>query len=144
MPIEERAAGLPLIVVGRCGESQLVQGWHEREQDGRFGIPYCASGASARLALRAIDNPRWLCLLLSAPVGLTTRGVLAPRITFNKKRHELPLQLDSWVLRSFKLEPRKAFIEVRFEVPDAVVPDAVLKNGDARKLGVFLSAIWQE
>ncbi|CAN5423499.1 hypothetical protein BH09SUM1_BH09SUM1_03780 [soil metagenome] len=131
------------IVVGRYGELQLEKGWHEREADGRFGIPYRASGAEADIVLRAVPGAQRLNLLVSGPVGVVGHP-LEVRLVFNRKKFELPLPIDGWVLRSFPLEVKRETLKIRVEMSSPIVPDLILRNGDARPLGLFLSAIWQE
>lgn len=138
---------LPLytsIVVGRHGESQLLTGWHDREIDGRSGVAYRASGEVAMLELLRQQGTGELRVLLSGPVGLTESRALIGRLTVNGRRHEVPLAVDAWVLRVFPLESHRDRLTIRLELPDAPVPDHVLSNGDARRLGWFLSAIWQQ
>lgn len=131
------------VVVGRFGENQLVAGWHEREEDGRYGIPYRAAGAEATLYLRRSPTARRIYILLSGPVGLR-RAPLDGRLIIDRKKHQLPLAIDGWVLRTYPIETEKEALRVRFLLPEPAVPDAVLNNGDVRPLGWFLSAIWQE
>lgn len=130
------------VIVGRLGEQQFVEGWHERELDGRYSIPYRASSGSALIVLRGVEGARRLNLLLSAPVGLHGEPFKA-HLTFNQEKVAVPLSLDQWVFRSFPLEITQELLQIRVEAP-AVIPDQVLGNGDARPLGIFLSAIWQE
>ena len=134
---------LQMIVVGRCGEGQLLSGWHERENDGRSGLPYRASGPEATLVLRVQETATVLHLLVSGPVGIAGRPVDG-RIIFNNRKFEVPLRVDHWVLRSYPLEVNRPLLQVRFQIASPVIPDLVLANGDPRKLGIFLSAIWSE
>ncbi|MBI1293144.1 hypothetical protein GC173_18210 [bacterium] len=134
---------LQMIVVGRCGEGQLLTGWHEREADGRSGLPFRASGPDASLVLRVRQEATRLNLLVSGPVGIAGRPVDA-RIIFNNRKFEMPVGIDHWVYRSFPLEVHRPLLQVRIQVASPVIPDLVLANGDPRKLGVFLSAIWSE
>lgn len=134
---------LQMIVVGRCGENQLQSGWHERETDGRSGIPYRASGPDGTLVLSVRQDARKLHMLLSGPVGIAGRPIDA-RIIFNSKKFALPIGIDHWVHRSFAVEITRPLLQVRFQVANPVIPDLILANGDPRKLGIFLSAIWTE
>jgi hypothetical protein len=134
---------LPMIVVGRCGENQLLSGWHEREADGRSGVPFRASGPDASLVLRVHQEARHLYVLLSAPVGISGRPTEA-RIIFNTRKHALPVEIDHWVLRRYPLQVVRPLLQVRIQVASPVIPDLVIANGDPRKLGIFLSAIWAE
>jgi hypothetical protein len=137
------SAPLPYIVVGRAGERQLLQGWHEREADGRNGIPYRASAPEGELVLEAVPGATKLHVLVSAPVGLAGHP-LEGRIVFNKQKFALPLAIDHWMHRVFPLESKRDVLQVRLYLKEGIVPDSILHNGDPRKLGVFLSAIWQE
>jgi hypothetical protein len=138
-----RAPALPFVVVGRCGEVQLESGWHEREQDGRNGIPYRATSPDAFLSLRAIPGATRLHLLVSGPVGIAQRPIDA-RIIFNRKKFELPIFIDHWAHRHYPLEVTKGTVQVRFKVAEPVIPDLMIGNGDPRRLGIYLSAIWME
>ncbi|MCC5874816.1 MAG: hypothetical protein JJU11_01230 [Candidatus Sumerlaeia bacterium] len=131
------------IVIGRHGERQLMDGWHERERDGRCDVSYRAGKEAATLELARLRGAKKIHLVLSGPIGLTS-APLDGRITINGRRHELPLAVDSWVLRVYPLETSRSQLSIRLELPNAPIPDQILKNGDARKLGWFLSAIWQE
>lgn len=131
------------IVVGRHGERQLVEGWHDRERDGRNGVAYRAGGESAMLELARLRGATSIHLLVSGPIGLTGAS-LDGRITINGRRFKLPLAVDSWVLRVYTLETSRSRLMIRLELPNAPVPDRILGNGDPRKLGWFLSAVWQE
>ncbi|MCC7392015.1 hypothetical protein IT571_06610 [Candidatus Sumerlaeota bacterium] len=134
---------LSSIVVGKFGENQMVKGWHEREVDGRSGIPYRASGGESVFYLKHPPLATKLYLLLSAPVGLRSTP-LDGRIVIDKLKYQLPLAVDGWVLRTFPIECAKQAIRIKLMISDPVVPDTVLHNGDARALGWFLSAVWQE
>lgn len=134
---------LSCIVVGKLGESQMIRGWHEREQDGRNGIPYRASGGESVFYLKHPPLATKLHLILSGPIGLR-KTPLDGRIIIDKLKYQLPLSVDGWVLRTFPIESAKEAIRVRLIISDPVVPDTVLHNGDARALGWFFSAAWQE
>ncbi len=134
---------LSAIVVGKFGENQMVRGWHEREEDGRYGIPYRAASGEAVLYLKHPPEATRLHVLLSGPVGLKGQA-LDGRIIIDKKKYQLPLDVDGWVLRTYPIDVMKDALRVRLTLPDPVVPDAVLHNGDARALGWYVSAVWQE
>lgn len=135
---------LPAIVVGALGESQLADGWHDRERDGRYGIPFRAAGERGVLHLRRTPGSRQLLLIVSGAASLAPGRRLDGRIIINSRKYELPLEIDNWVLRRYPIESSRAVLEVRLELANPPVPDRVLHNGDARRLGWFLSAIWQE
>ncbi len=131
------------IVVGRQGEEQLLKGWHERERDGRHGIAYRSSTEDGLLVLRRHPEATRLNLILSGPVPLHG-GVMRGYLIVNRQKHELPLAVDTWVLRSYPNPTEGDDIQVRLYLKDPIVPDNVLHNGDARRLGWYLSAIWQD
>lgn len=131
------------IVVGRHGEGQLRGGWHDRERDGRHGVPFHACGREGALELARLPDATRLSLILNGPVGLA-QGPLVGRVTVNGRRFELPLEVDAWVLRRYPLESGRPVLQVRLELESPPIPDNVLHNGDTRELGWMLSAIWQE
>ncbi len=133
----------PAIIVGRVGEGQLLNGWHERERDGRNGIAYRAARRDGILELRRDPGAREISLLMSGPVILYG-GKMNGRLLINRQKHELPLSVDSWVLRSYPIESEEDVLRIHLFIPEPAIPDQVLQNGDARELGWFLSAIWQE
>lgn len=136
---------LPAIVVGRFGEHQLRTGWHERQTDGRNGIPFVATTAEAELLLQPAPGARTLQLLLSGPVGLAGNP-LEGNLSIAGNDHPLRLTVDTWVWRSVALppDPDDQHWKIRLRMPRPVVPDTILHNGDGRRLGWYLSAIWQE
>lgn len=137
------AAHLPVIVVGKMGESQMLEGWHERERDGRNGIPYRASRRDSTIVLRRDFRMRRLGILLSGPVALHGEP-MDGRVVINRRKYELPLGVDAWVIRSFPIETRREILKIHIILEHPIVPDAILNNGDARELGWYISAVWQE
>lgn len=131
------------IIVGRAGENQLLEGWHERETDGRYGIPYRAATEDGRLKLRWRSTSKTLNLIVSGPLALHG-GEMNGYLIVNRQKYELPLRVDTWVLRSFAIEHEGPELNVRLYLKEVIVPDHVLHNGDARRLGWYLSAVWQE
>ena len=133
------------IIVGRVGENQLAEGWHERETDGRYGIPYRSTTDDGHLRLRRRPGATRLYTILTGPVSLHG-GRMHGYMIVNRQKYELPLKVDTWVLRSFDIDPdpQATDLHVRLYLKDPIVPDHVLHNGDARKLGWYLSAIWQQ
>lgn len=133
----------PSLVVGRFGEYQLLKGWHERETDGRYGIPYRAASAEAYLELKRVPDARTLFLILSGPAGLAPAG-LEGAVRIGERLFPVKLTSDIWVLRQLPLVDHEDTLKLWFLMGKPVVPDHVLKNGDARALGWYLSAAWQE
>ncbi len=133
----------PAIVVGRYGENQLGEGWHERETDGRYGIPYRASSHDATLVLRREQNANTLHILMSGSLGLAPAG-LEGAVRIGERLFPMKLSADAWVLRKIPLVDLGETLEIRFLMPNPIIPDYVIHNGDARALGWFLTAIWQE
>jgi len=131
------------IVVGRIGQNQLLDGWHERQTDGRNGIVYRASGGESRLLLSRLPGAKWLHLIVSAPVDLMG-GESAGTVSINRRSYDLSLWHDAWVLRSFPLQTNKDVLEIHFTWTQRIVPDRILGNGDLRELSFYLTAAWQE
>ncbi|MDX2176844.1 MAG: hypothetical protein SF028_10270 [Candidatus Sumerlaeia bacterium] len=135
------------LVVGLNDSACLGGGWHERERDGRCGLPYRATGPSAELRLAPAPGARGLALLVAAPVdllGAPARGALLIEAGAVPLRAPLELRHDGWVLRRFPLKDPRGVIAIRLEADRAIVPDHALRNGDGRALGWFVSAVWQE
>lgn len=143
MPARTENLKYPGIIVGKAGERQMLEGWHERERDGRFGIPYRASTASGSIVLKRIPGSQNLNMILSGPVPLHG-GKMDGRIIVNRRKYELPLAVDIWVFRSYPIESSRDMLEITFQIDNPVVPGNVIGNGDSRQLGWFLSAVWQE
>lgn len=139
-----RPPHLSSIVIGCFGEELLRDGWHEREHDGRSGIPYRACGGIGTLALRRVPGARGLHLLVSGPSGLSYNP-LRGMVRICGAEHRMLLTVDAWVWRSFPLPPQGTdSLEIELCASEAIVPHHHLRNGDARSLGWFLSAVWQE
>ena len=122
----------------------MREGWHEREVDGRCGIPYRASGREATLTIKRVQGARGLHLLISGPCGLSNQP-LRGSVRMGNLDHRLLVTVDAWVWRSFPLPPGDdETLEVTIVTYEPIVPDKHLKNGDARVIGWFVSAVWQE
>jgi hypothetical protein len=131
------------VIAGANDFPHFVQGWHDRERDGRCGVVYRAAGPRARLRLGHVPGAATLWMLLSGPRGLCA-APLTGRVTIAGRAHEVRLDEDLWVVRGFPLaEPSPQTLEIELELPDAPCPDDVLRNGDGRRLGWFLAAAWQ-
>lgn len=143
MGLPESAVTHSDIVVGRFGEEQMLRGWHERERDGRYGIPYRSSTDDGMLVLRRRPNTGKLWVLISGPVALHG-GNMAGYLIIDRQKYELPLTADIWALRDFPIISDDPILRVRLYLRSPIVPDRLLHNGDARQLGWYLSAVWQE
>lgn len=136
-------ARLDAIIVGSIGEEQLAGGWHARELDGRNAVPYRASNGRGKFLLRRNESAENLWLLISGPAGLAA-GPLEGRVIIDGRRHQMPLGVDTWVLRRYPLPAHSETITVELVLENPIIPDRVLQNGDVRPLGWYLSAAWQE
>jgi hypothetical protein len=125
------------------GAGHFLAGWHERTRDGRAAIPYRASAAEGALRLARVPGAKRVHVLLSAPVGVAGRA-LTGAIAINDTRHALRLDVDAWVLRTFPI-PANAGDElaITFHADTPVIPDELLRNGDGRALGWYVSIVWQ-
>ncbi|MDK2972308.1 MAG: hypothetical protein PWP23_2063 [Candidatus Sumerlaeota bacterium] len=130
------------VVIGTNDFPHLTRGWHARETDGRCGVAFRACKGTGALRLAAPVGAKSVHLLLSGPRGLC-QGALRGTAAVNGTPHELDLDADLWVMRSFPLSPA-AEVEVELLLNDAPCPDEVLGNGDGRRLGWFLAAAWVE
>ena len=146
-----------MLVVGVNDYPHLMDGWHERTVDARNGVVHRAGGPEARMQLalpaagmeaaegEAGRDPRRLHVLMSGPVGLMPGGRLLGTVTLGGvATHPLELDMDAWVVRVFDIpgECAGGRLEVVLRLPDAPSPDALLRNGDARRLGWYVSAAW--
>ena len=133
-----------VVAAGLNDAGHFQEGWHERSRDGRAPIPFRACGRTGSIHLRHVQVARRLHILMSAPVGVAGRPISGTAHICGE-RHALILEVDAWVLRTFDL-PADAgpILTVSFSCDDPVVPDNVLRNGDGRELGWYVSAIWQD
>lgn len=136
------------LVAGENDYPHFAEGWHERTADGRCAVEYrSAAGREGIIVLRRASSATRVVLLLSGPRGLVTE-VLRGTISVNGA--EVPLQLDAdlWVIREVPLPPADTQgddrLEIRLVLPDPPCADDVLHNGDTRRLGWYVSAVWQE
>lgn len=137
---------LPACVVAGINDATCLRdGWHERERDGRCGIAYRAAGERGALEVGRQASAGRLWCLISGPRGLAEEA-LQGEIIIGGQSHKLQLDADLWVLRSFPLPEGEPGAPLRIELrlPDPPCPDRVLHNGDGRRLGWFVSALWQE
>lgn len=131
------------LIIGASNESPLIEGWHERQRDGRNNIPFRAAKKTGVIQLSVPENSSTVNLILSGPVGIIQSPVMGT-ISINGKEHSLELAVDAWVLRSFPITEKTETLNIRLTLPTPVVPDSHLQNGDARQLGWYLSAVWVE
>lgn len=152
-----------LLVMGWNDHGAGLEGWHELECDGRYGIPYRATTSAASLRLRLpTDSPgaRTLWILLAGSPSLLGGGPMRGNIEIRpehlpgipatnskavssgeSRRMELALSRDCW--RVYKIDVPSAWtgiLRVWFRVETPVVPDRVLRNGDTRELGWYVSS----
>ncbi len=133
-----------IVAVGINDAGHFGEGWHERTRDGRAPIPYRACGRAGALRIRRVPAAGRIHFLLSAPVGVAGAPIRG-QVEIAGRRHPLVLAVDAWVLRSFELPPGGAgTLEIRLECDRPVVPDQFLRNGDARELGWYVTAVWQD
>lgn len=132
------------IAVGINDATSFGDGWHERQRDGRAEIPYRATGKSATIHLRILPEARTLHLLLAAPCGLAGESIVGTLHVGDAPAVPLRIECDVFVLRNIPI-PRDSAGEtmLHFSVANPVVPDRILRNGDGRTLGFYLSAVWQ-
>ncbi|MEQ8820506.1 MAG: hypothetical protein RLY93_09690 [Sumerlaeia bacterium] len=135
------------VVCGRNDHPHFVEGWHDRERDGRCGVSYRAANGSGLLRLRRQPGARRLHLLLSGPAGLTP-SPLAGLLAFPTSQsppHPLSLHHDQWALREIALPGDLAgdTIDLRLTLESPPCPDEVLRNGDGRRLGWYVAGVWQ-
>lgn len=121
----------------------FLSGWHERARDGRVAIPYRASAAQGTVRIARVPGATRLHVLLSAPVSVAGRA-LGGAIFIEDTRHDLRLEVDAWVLRTYPL-PSSLLdsLTIRFSADTPVIPDVYLRNGDGRALGWYVSMVWQ-
>ncbi len=133
----------PAILIGQSGEHQLDRGWHEREVDERSGLSYRASSNDAVFMLANPEDAQFLNLIISGPVDLHDEKSMRGYVIINRRKYELPLSVNSWVLRTYPLpeQPASAY-RVHLYIDKVIIPDEHLHNGDARKLGWFLNSAW--
>lgn len=145
-------AMLPSLLLMGFNESGCLRGgWHDLERDGRNGVPYRATRNAAELEIGRNPAARTLCVLLSGSPSLlghplegeiqllTMEGGGGAPISTTP----LSLAHDIWVVRSIALPgtPVSA-ARIRIVAHELVIPDRVLRNGDARALGFYVSAVW--
>lgn len=132
------------IAVGINDAAGFREGWHERQRDGRAEIPYRATGKTATIHLDILPGARSLHLLLAAPCGLAGESIVGTLHVGNAPAVPLRIDCDVFVLRTVPI-PRGTVGEtmIHFTVANPIVPDRILRNGDGRTLGFYLSAVWQ-
>ena len=134
------------VSAGRNDFPHFVEGWHDRERDGRTGIAYRASKPVARFELARDPNATHLCILVSAPRGLCAADLQSTVSLHGAPELLITFQNDLWVLRRIPLPDSdgESPLSLQIKTPEAPCPDDLLHNGDGRRLGLFLGAAWQE
>jgi len=135
-----------MVITGWNDHPHFGGGWHERERDGRIGVPYRSANGCGVINLRRGPTARSLMVLMSGPRGLAT-DALVGRVLVDGEAHACRLDVDSWVLRTFPLPPldaKDAVLSVVFELDGPPRADDTLHNGDYRPLGWYVSAVWLE
>jgi hypothetical protein len=147
------------MLMGFNEAGALRGGWHDLERDGRQGVPYRATKAEAELTISRPAEPTRVSILISGSpslLGRPLKGTLEVReeISENTPQEEsaakqvlaalrVALERDIWVVRGIDLPAgRIPSIRLRIRMDDLVVPDRVLRNGDSRGLGFYISAVW--
>ncbi len=137
----------------------LRGGWHDLERDGRQGVPYRATKAEAELTISRPPEAARLSILISGSpslLGRPLKGNIEIREDLSGAPPEkeagtgqvlgmlpIALQQDIWVVRGIDLPAEQIpSIRIRIKMDDLVVPDRVLRNGDSRGLGFYISAVW--
>jgi hypothetical protein len=132
------------ILVGMNDGSFFRRGWHERERDGRTDIPVRAMGDEAEIFWPARPERGGLMrLLISAPVSLIGEPATGS-ITFGDTRMPLRIEFEGWFVRTVMVPADGMVGHVRLTCDNPVVPDQVLRNGDGRRIGWRVSALWIE
>lgn len=128
-----------ILCTGQNDAVAFVEGWYGLQRSPE-GLLFRSSAAKARLKLLDIGGPVRLILLLSARPE-HTRKPLKGRVT-SGTHSSFPFELttNQWTTREGVLEVGEDSI-VTIEVDNPWSPDRLYKNGDARSLGIMLSAI---
>lgn len=132
------------LIAGTNDYPHFAAGWHERQTDGRCGVRYRAANGTGHVVLRRHRGAASVCALLSGARGLRDTP-LAGTVVVDGEVYEVALDADLWVLRRFPLRKGTGeTVSLLFDMPGAPCPDEVLGNGDGRRLGWFVAAVWQE
>jgi len=137
-----------MIVFGKNESRYLREGWHEREVDGRVNFPYRSTMQVAEILMKILPETKYVFLLLAAPVSLLDSeqvGTIA--LAENQKviaEKKITRNHDQWKLEVLEIPEiftGEAHLKIRSN--SVGIPDKVLHNGDQRKFGWMVSAIWQ-
>lgn len=131
--------------VGRIEFEAFAAGWHAQQFDARCGVPYRAADGCGTVRLARQRGAHRICVLLSGPAGIGRGGAASGEIEVDGRAHPVELRGDWWCVRRVPLAAGgEEEVSVRFRLRDAPCPDDVLHNGDLRRLGWYVSAVWQE
>lgn len=151
MTLESAASTLTppsILLMGYNDSGWLGEGWHDLERDGRSEVSYRATKRVGELRVGRPEGARHLFLLYSGSpslLGKTMSGWVEIGRGTDAERtfHPLRLETDVWrVLPIALAEEGAGSLTLRIHADDLVVPDRMLRNGDARALGFYVSAVW--
>jgi len=137
-----------LLLMGYNDSGWLGDGWHDLERDGRTGVNYRATKRMGELRLRRREGAHRLFILYSGSPSLlgkalSGRAEVELGAGLDPASHPLRLETDVWRILQLPLRDEGAeSLSLRIHADDVVVPDRMLRNGDARALGFYVSAVW--
>lgn len=137
-----------MIVFGKNESRYLRDGWHEREVDGRVNFPYRSTMQEAGILLHILPHTKYIFLLIAAPVSLLdseqvgTLSLLKDQSVITEKK--IIRNHDQWNLEMLEITGNiTGEANLKIKSNSVGIPDKVLHNGDQRKMGWMVSAIWQ-
>ena len=130
------------LVVG-INDNQLCRdGWHERAVDGRSGILYRPMAAEATFQLALPGGDLEIVALVSASTTLCGGLMKAHLLLDENPLAKTILDTENWVIRRFPLKQARAGLHLfKWIVEDTFIPNDVLKNGDFRKMGLYMACV---
>jgi hypothetical protein len=151
MTLESAASALAppsILLMGYNDSGWLGEGWHDLERDGRSEVSYRATRRVGELRVGRPEGALRLFLLYAGSPSLLGK-TLSGRVEIEggarhaRASHPLRLETDVWRVLPLALpEEGAGSLTLRIHADDLIVPDRTLRNGDARALGFYVSAVW--
>ena len=123
----------------------LGKGWHDCTRDGRFNLPYRPADKISHVYLPDSIIPlSEISILVASSPSLLGKPIKGRVFLSNCPIYNFLIEDDYW--RVWNIPIDNAVVNYKspilsFEMDETFVPNVVLKNGDYRSLGLYVSMI---